>query len=100
MQRSANEVMQSVIFSAVLDAVAALKGASKGLPNTLPVTVEEICYHTRAVARAVRTAHLVSDMPFMSYQASTEQAVSRRPSVRGTRKPPYAPTAAISSRNA
>lgn len=48
----------------------------QGLPNTLPVTVEEICYHTRAVARAVRTAHLVSDMPFMSYQASTEQAVS------------------------
>lgn len=47
----------------------------QGLANTLPVTVEEICYHTRAVARAIRSAHLVSDMPFMSYQASTEQAV-------------------------
>lgn len=35
MQRSANEVMQSILFSAVLDAVAALKGASKGLPNNL-----------------------------------------------------------------
>lgn len=35
MQRSANEVMQSVIFSAVLDAVQALKSASKGLPNQM-----------------------------------------------------------------
>lgn len=42
MQRSANEVMQSVIFSAVLDAVAALKGASKGLPNTLLRDVQAI----------------------------------------------------------
>ena len=35
MQRSANEVMQSVLFSAVLDAIAALKSASGGLPNQL-----------------------------------------------------------------
>ena len=35
MPRAANEVMQSVLFSAVLDAVAALKTASKGLPNQL-----------------------------------------------------------------
>jgi hypothetical protein len=35
MQRSANEVMQSILFSAVLDAVQALKSASKGLPNQL-----------------------------------------------------------------
>lgn len=35
MQRSANEVMQSILFSAVLDAVQALKGASRGLPNQL-----------------------------------------------------------------
>ena len=35
MQRSANEVMQSVIFSAVLDAVQALKAASGGLPNQM-----------------------------------------------------------------
>ena len=47
----------------------------QGLANTLPVTLEEICYHGRAVARAKRRAHLVGDMPFMSYQASVEQAV-------------------------
>lgn len=47
----------------------------QGLANTLPVTVDEICYHGRAVARAVRFAHLVGDMPFMSYQVSAAQAV-------------------------
>ena len=35
MQRSANEVMQSIVFSAVLDAVQALKSASRGMPNQL-----------------------------------------------------------------
>jgi 3-methyl-2-oxobutanoate hydroxymethyltransferase len=48
----------------------------QGLPNTLPVTVEEICYHGRAVARAAHRAHVVGDMPFMSYQASVEQALT------------------------
>jgi 3-methyl-2-oxobutanoate hydroxymethyltransferase len=47
----------------------------QGLPNTLPVTVEEICYHGRAVSRATHRAHLVGDMPFMSYQASLERAL-------------------------
>jgi hypothetical protein len=42
MQRPANEVMQSVIFSAVLDAVQALKGASGGLPNQLLRDVQAI----------------------------------------------------------
>lgn len=42
MQRPANEVMQSVIFSAVLDAVAALKGGSGGLPNQLLRDVQSI----------------------------------------------------------
>ena len=35
MQKAATDVMQSILFSAVLDAVAALKAASKGLPNTM-----------------------------------------------------------------
>jgi 3-methyl-2-oxobutanoate hydroxymethyltransferase len=47
----------------------------QGLANTLPVTVDEICYHGRAVARALRRAHLVGDMPFMSFQVSPAQAV-------------------------
>jgi 3-methyl-2-oxobutanoate hydroxymethyltransferase len=48
----------------------------QGLPNTLCVTLEEMCYHGRAVARAVRRAHVVGDMPFMSFQVSPEQAVA------------------------
>ncbi|HVY26567.1 MAG TPA: 3-methyl-2-oxobutanoate hydroxymethyltransferase [Polyangiaceae bacterium] len=47
----------------------------QGLPNTLPVTLDEICYHGRAVARAAVRAHVMGDLPFMSYQASPEQAV-------------------------
>src|SRR5450432_514742 len=47
----------------------------QGLPNTLPVTVDEICYHGRAVARATHRAHVVGDMPFMSYQSSVERAL-------------------------
>jgi 3-methyl-2-oxobutanoate hydroxymethyltransferase len=47
----------------------------QGLPNTLPVTVDEICYHGRAVARAARRAQLVGDMPFLSFQVSSEKAL-------------------------
>ena len=46
-----------------------------GLSTTLPVTVDEMIYHTRAVARACSSAMVVVDMPFMSYQASVEDAV-------------------------
>lgn len=42
MPRSANEVMQSIIFSAILDGLAALKSASKGLPNQLLRDVQAI----------------------------------------------------------
>jgi 3-methyl-2-oxobutanoate hydroxymethyltransferase len=47
----------------------------QGLSTTLPVTMDEICYHARAVVRASTRAHVVGDMPFMSYQVSPEQAV-------------------------
>jgi 3-methyl-2-oxobutanoate hydroxymethyltransferase len=47
----------------------------QGLPNTLPVTLDEICYHGRAVARAGVRAHLVGDLPFLTYQVSPAQAV-------------------------
>jgi 3-methyl-2-oxobutanoate hydroxymethyltransferase len=47
----------------------------QGHPNTLPVTVEEMIYHTRAVARGRKHALLVSDMPFLSYQVSREEAL-------------------------
>jgi len=46
-----------------------------GYDSTLPVTMEEMLHHTRAVRRGVRRALLVADMPFGSYHASTEQAI-------------------------
>ena len=48
---------------------------SLGHDTTLPVTMEEMVLHTRAVNRGCRNALLVADMPFMSYQVSDEQAL-------------------------
>lgn len=47
-----------------------------GYSNTLPVTMEQMLHHTAAVSRGITTAMVVADMPFMSYQASTEQALT------------------------
>jgi 3-methyl-2-oxobutanoate hydroxymethyltransferase len=47
----------------------------QGLSNTLPVTVDEMIYHTRIVSRGIQNAHLCADMPFMSFQSSKENAV-------------------------
>jgi 3-methyl-2-oxobutanoate hydroxymethyltransferase len=46
-----------------------------GYENTLPVTMEEMLHHCRAVSRGAKSALLVGDMPFMSYQVSAEEAV-------------------------
>jgi 3-methyl-2-oxobutanoate hydroxymethyltransferase len=46
-----------------------------GYENTLPVTMEEMLHHTRAVARGARTAMVVGDLPFLSYQVSIEEGV-------------------------
>ncbi len=46
-----------------------------GYENTLPVTMDEMLHHTRAVRRGVRYALLVADMPFGTYQASMEEGV-------------------------
>ena len=46
-----------------------------GYPNTLPVTMEDMLHHCRAVSRGAHYALLVGDMPFMSYQASVSDAV-------------------------
>jgi 3-methyl-2-oxobutanoate hydroxymethyltransferase len=45
-----------------------------GYENTLPVTMEEMLHHSRAVARGAKYALLIGDMPFMSYQVSVEEA--------------------------
>jgi 3-methyl-2-oxobutanoate hydroxymethyltransferase len=46
-----------------------------GHDTTLPITLDEMIYHTRAVRRGVKRALLVADMPFLSYQVSPEEAV-------------------------
>lgn len=47
----------------------------QGKPNTLSVTMEEMLYHTKLVTSAAQRALVIADMPFMSYQVSTEEAV-------------------------
>jgi len=46
-----------------------------GYPTTLPVTMDEMAHHARAVARGISRALLVVDLPFMSYQVSREDAL-------------------------
>lgn len=70
-------------FGRILDDAGAdviLVGDSLGMviqghDSTLPVTMDQMVYHSRAVTRAVKRAHVVGDMPFMSYQGSWEEAV-------------------------
>ena len=47
----------------------------QGRPNTLPVTLDEMIYHTRIVVRGRKRALVVADMPFLSFQVSKERAV-------------------------
>src|SRR5512141_2031425 len=47
----------------------------QGYETTLPVTVDDMIYHAKAVKRAVKNALIVVDMPFMSYQTSVDDAV-------------------------
>ena len=70
-------------FAALLDRAGTevvLVGDSLGMviqghDSTVPVTMDDIVYHSRAVAKALRRAFLIADMPFMSYTTS-EQALS------------------------
>ena len=47
-----------------------------GYQDTIPVTMDEMLHHVKAVSRAVNTAHIIGDMPFMSYNVSAEQAIT------------------------
>jgi 3-methyl-2-oxobutanoate hydroxymethyltransferase len=70
-------------FARILDAAGVdilLVGDSlgcvfQGQPNTLPVTLDDMVYHTRAVVRGRKRALVVSDMPFLSYQVNQEHAI-------------------------
>lgn len=46
-----------------------------GEKNTLPITLSDMLYHTKIVARAVKNALVIADMPFLSYQCSTDETV-------------------------
>jgi 3-methyl-2-oxobutanoate hydroxymethyltransferase len=67
-----------IVDEAGIDAILVGDSVSmvvQGLENTLPVTMEEMIYHTRMVARAAKAAMVIADMPFMSYQVSVEECV-------------------------
>lgn len=49
---------------------------SQGHENTLPVTLDDMIYHTKCVKKGAKRALVTADMPFLSYQISAEQAVS------------------------
>ena len=81
-QRIAALTAYDASFARVLDAAGVdvvLVGDSLGMViqghgSTLPVTVDDIVYHTACVARGLRSALLIADMPFQSY-ATTERAI-------------------------
>jgi len=70
-------------FASIFDAAGVevlLVGDSLGMvvqgeKSTLPVTMDQMVYHCRMVSRASKRAHVVCDLPFMSYQASVDEAV-------------------------
>jgi len=67
-----------IVDEAGIDAVLvgdSLGVVVQGLENTLPVTMDEMIYHTKMVSRAVKNALVIGDMPFMSYQAGNEDAI-------------------------
>ncbi len=47
----------------------------QGLDNSLPVSMDEMLYHTRMVARAAKNAMVIGDMPFLSYQTSVADGI-------------------------
>ncbi|MGK0290289.1 MAG: 3-methyl-2-oxobutanoate hydroxymethyltransferase [bacterium] len=47
----------------------------QGFDSTIPVTLDEIIYHTKMVARGSQNAFLIADLPFLTYQTSVEDAV-------------------------
>lgn len=70
--------MAKLIDEALIDVI--LVGDSLGMvvlgyESTVPVTMDEMIHHSKAVRRGTKCAFLIGDMPFMSYQVSKEEAV-------------------------
>lgn len=67
-----------IVDEAGIDAILvgdSLAMVVQGLENTLPVTMDEMIYHTKMVSRAAKMAMVIGDMPYLSYQISVEDAV-------------------------
>ncbi len=77
---TAYDALMSKIFDeAGIDLILvgdSLGNVFQGLDTTIPVTLEETIYHTKAVVRGAKRAMVVSDMPFMTYQVSPQEAFS------------------------
>ncbi len=68
----------AIVDAAEVDVVLvgdSLGNVVQGLGDTLSVTLDEMIYHTKIVSRGIARAHLCSDMPFLSYQKSPEDAI-------------------------
>ncbi len=71
--------MASILDESEIDIILvgdSLGNVVLGYDTTLPVTMEDMLHHTRAVARGVQSAMIVADMPFLSYQVSPQQALA------------------------
>jgi len=82
-EKTAIVTAYDVVFARLADDAgidAILVGDSLGMVvqgerSTLPVSLDDMVYHARIVSRGVRRAHLIGDLPFMSYQASIEDGM-------------------------
>ena len=71
-------IMAALLDDSGIDLILVGDSASTvfaGNDTTLPVTLDEMLYHTKVVTRAVKRALVVADMPFMTYQVSTEDTI-------------------------
>lgn len=67
-----------IVDEAGIDAILvgdSLAMVVQGLENTLPVSMDEMVYHTKMVSRAAKRAMVIADMPYLSYQIGVEDAV-------------------------
>lgn len=69
----------AMVHAAGVDAILVGDSAAMvfaGYESTLPITMDEMLYHTRCVRRGAKGAFVIADMPFMSYQAGHDEAVA------------------------
>jgi len=87
MRRSGKRIVMITAYDATFARLVDLAGVDivlvgdslgnviQGHETTLPVTLEDVIYHTRAVSRGLQRPLLIADMPFMTYQVSADEAV-------------------------